>query len=429
MRQWLAIRNSVAVGAMFTTCMPATADTRHEKAAGVLINSDNFKVASQSIRTDYNQIVKDMITLTETPAPPFGEGDRAELYKRMLEEAGLTEVQTDPIGNVFGYRRGTGNGPLVVIAAHLDTVFPKGTDTTVKRDGNKLSAPGIGDDTANLAVLLGMLRAMNRAGYQTRGDIIFMGDVGEEGLGDARGIRYLFEKSPLKQRITYFISFDGGSPNSIVDAAIGVKRYQVTFHGPGGHSYGAFGTVNPAFAMADAITQISKLPAPKSPKTTYSVGIVEGGTSVNAIPSATSMLIDIRSETQTALDMEVEAFLAILPKAVANENAARDTSRGAITVETKVVGSRPAGATPSSSDIWQYATAVRKIAGYAPTYSAASGDSNIPMSLGVQALTLGGGFNSEHAHSPDEFLILNKEEDVKNMSYAMATVLLLANQQ
>lgn len=417
---------ATALPVLIAGSSPVMAGAVHDKAAKALLAGPKFKVASAAIAANYDTIVKDLITLTETPAPPYGEEVRGKLYAQMLTQAGLTDVQTDEIGNVFGYRKGTGDGPLVVIAAHLDTVFPKGTDTTVKRDGNKLSAPGIGDDTANLAALLGIIRAMNAAHYQTKSDIIFIGDVGEEGLGDVRGIRYLFQRSPLKDKIKYFISFDGGEPSYIVDGGIGVKRYKVTFNGPGGHSYLSFGLVSPAFAMGEAIAQFGKLQVPKAPKTTYNVGVVEGGTSVNTIPSSVAMTIDMRSEDQAALDAEEKALLDILPKAVAIENRQRDTSKGVISYDAKIVGLRPVGRTAPLSDIWQFTTAAKKAVGITPFYTSGSTDSNIPMSLGVQALTLGGGFKAERPHSPDEFVVLDRPNDIANIGLSMATILLLA---
>src|ERR1043165_8911396 len=192
----------------------------------------------------------------------------------MLRESGMTNVEIDPEGNVLALRKGSGSGPIVAVAAHLDTVFPEGTDVHVKRQGNRLMAPGIGDNTRSLAVLLGIIRALDSAKVQTVGDILFVGDVGEEGPGDLRGMRYLFQKGPYRDRIRMFVSLDGaGSGNDIVTGALGSRRYHVVFRGPGGHSYGAFGIVNPAIALANAIVKVSKIPVPSVPRTTYNVGV------------------------------------------------------------------------------------------------------------------------------------------------------------
>src|SRR5262245_26773040 len=258
--------------------------------------------AMAALDRDHDRMVREIITLTEIPAPPFNEAARGQAFLAMLKDAGLTNVERDPEGNVMGLRKGTGGGPLVAIAAHLDTVFPEGTDVKVKRDNTRLAAPGVGDDTRSLAVLLAIVRAMNAARIETTSDILFVGDVGEEGKGDLRGMKYLFTKGPYRDRIKTFISIDGsGSGEDITHGAVGSKRYRVTFKGPGGHSYGAFGLVNPAYAMASAIQKFSKLTVPSSPKTTFNVGVVGGGTSVNSIPFESWMEIDMRSEAPAEL--------------------------------------------------------------------------------------------------------------------------------
>ena len=413
--------------ALVLAALPAAAQAQsYDAPAKALLAGAKFKAAKASLNTDYDRIVSDIVTLTEVEAPPFKEKTRGELYATMLKAAGLADVQTDAEGNVFGYRRGTGGGPLIVVTAHLDTVFPAGTNVKVKREGNKLAAPGIGDDTSSLPVLLGFVRAMDAAKYQTKADIIFMGNVGEEGPGDLRGVRYLFTKSALKDKIAYFISFEPGLAGRITDAGVGSRRYKVTFTGPGGHSYGAFGLVSPAYALGQAMVDFGKIQAPKTPKTTFNVGLIEGGTSVNSIPFAMAMTIDMRSEGKAELAAEEKSFLAILPKAVDAENAARSTARGKVGYEAKLIGDRPVGSTPRTTDIIQIATAVAKAAGKTPTYGAGSTDSNIPMSLGKPAMTLGSGFSTENAHALDESLTLNKPADVDNMAVGLATVLLLA---
>src|SRR4026209_2089039 len=223
----------------------------------------------------------------------------------------------------MGLRKGTGGGPMLALLAHLDTAFPEGTDVKVKRSGTRLSAPGIGDDTRALALLLTVVRAMNAAKFETASDILFVGNVGEEGEGDLRGVKYLLQKGKYKGRIQRFISIDGGDQGSITNGALGSKRYRVTFKGPGGHSYGAFGIVNPAFAMGEAIAKFSRITVPAAPKTTFNVGVVRGGTSVNSIPTEVSMDVDMRSESPDALNNVVTEFQAIVQEAVAEENAAR----------------------------------------------------------------------------------------------------------
>ena len=390
-----------------------------------LVSGKRFGIARETLARDYDRIVEDVITLTEIPAPPFKEEKRARAYMEMLKAHGLTDVEMDAEGNVMGLRKGTGNGPLLVVTAHLDTVFPEATNVKVRREGDRLFAPGVGDATCSLPVLLAYIRAMDAAKISTKSDILFMGNVGEEGPGDLRGMRYLFTKGKYKDRIKQFISFEPGR-NRVTNAGVGSKRYKVTFKGPGGHSMGDFGLVNPAYAMANAITEFGKMQVPAKPRTVYNVGIVEGGTSVNSIPFEVAMTIDMRSEGAAELKAEEDYFLALLPKAVAAENAARSTAKGAITFDNKLVGDRPVGATPIEADIVQTAAAAMVAAGVTPRFGAGSTDSNIPMSLGVPAVTLGSGFATQRSHSLEESLLLDKDETVKHMAIGLATVVALA---
>jgi acetylornithine deacetylase/succinyl-diaminopimelate desuccinylase-like protein len=403
----------------------AAAQSR-DSAAKALLSSAKFGTAKASLAADHERIIADIIKLTEIEAPPFKETARGAAYLEMLRAEGLTDLTTDAVGNVYGMRRGTGGGPLIIVTAHLDTVFPAGTNVKVRREGNMLYAPGIGDDTCSLPVLLAFVRAMKAANYSTKADIIFMGNVGEEGPGDLRGARYLFTKSPLKDRIKYFISFEPGRAGDITTAGVGSKRYKVTFTGPGGHSMGDFGIVNPAYAMANAMVEFGKMKVPTEPKTVYNVGLLEGGTSVNSIPFSTAMTIDMRSPGKAELAAEEQAFLAILPRAVAAENAARSTAKGKIAFDAKLVGDRPVGSTAQTVDIVQIATAVTKASGFTPTYGPGSTDSNIPMSFGVPAITLGSGFDTQRAHSLEESMIIDKDKDVASMAVGLATVLMLA---
>lgn len=415
-----------ATAALALAAPVAQAATAEDKAAATLLNGAKFAKAKESLKGDYDTIIQDIITLTEIEAPPFKEDARGAAYMAMLKAEGLTDVERDEVGNVMGLRKGTGGGPLIVVTAHLDTVFPGGTNVKVRREGNGLYAPGIGDDTSSLPVLLAFIRAMNRAGYTTKADILFMGNVGEEGPGDLRGSRYLFEKGKYKDAIKYFISFEPGGAGRITNAGTGSRRYKVTFNGPGGHSMGDFGIVSPAFAMANAMVEFGKIKAPAEPKTVYNVGILEGGTSVNSIPFSTAMTIDMRSNGKPELDAEEKQFLALLQPAVDAENAARSTAKGKISYDAKLIGDRPVGTTPLDARIIKVATAVAKGSGVTPKYGAGSTDSNIPMSMGVEAVTLGSGFETFRAHSLEEGMKMNPPEDLKNMAVGLATVLTLA---
>jgi acetylornithine deacetylase/succinyl-diaminopimelate desuccinylase-like protein len=386
-----------------------------------------FKAAMAAIDRDHDRLVNEIIRLTEVPAPPFKEAARAKVFAAMLRESGLTDTTIDAEGNVIGVWKGTGGGPLLAIAAHLDTVFPEGTDVTVKRDGTRLMAPGIGDDTRGLAVILAMVRAMREARLETASDILFIGDVGEEGQGDLRGMKYLFLKGPYRDRIRMFVSIDGaGGGNDITHGAVGSKRYRVTFKGPGGHSYGAFGLVNPAFAMGKAMDKFSQVKVPASPRTTYSVGVVGGGTSVNSIPFESWMEIDMRSVSPTELAALDKTFRTLMQQAADEENAARSTAQGRITVDLTLIGDRPSGETAHDSTIVQTASAVVSTVGMKPSFSFSSTDSNIPISLGIPAITIDSGGRGGRAHALDEWIDVEKVSSLRGIQAALLLTLSLA---
>ncbi len=385
-----------------------------------------YAKATAFLQTDYDLFVRELIELTEIPAPPFKEKVRAEAYLAKLRGLGLTDVEMDAEGNVMGVRKGRGNGPLLAVLAHLDTVFPEGTDVRVKREGTRLTAPGVGDDTRALALLLEVIRTMDAAKFETDGDVLFVGNVGEEGEGDLRGVKYLLTKGKYAGRVKQFVSFDGGEQGRIANGGTGSKRYRVTFKGPGGHSYGAFGLVNPAFAMGNAIAKFAQMKVPAKPKTTYNVGAVSGGTSVNSIPYEVSMLVDLRSEAKDELSQLVDTFQGLVFAAVEEENKARSTAQGKITAEVKLIGDRPAGETSRESAIIKDVTAVVKAFGLTPSYQIGSTDANFPMSLGLPAVTMGRGGKGDRAHALDEWVDVQKDEAVQAAQVALVTVLTLA---
>jgi tripeptide aminopeptidase len=392
-----------------------------------ILNDAKFKTAMAAIDKDHDRLVEEIVKLTEIPAPPFKEDARGAAYLEMLRAAGLSNVERDAEGNVMGLRKGTGGGPLIAIAAHIDTVFPEGTDVKVKRDGTRLAAPGIGDDTRSLAVLLAMIRAMNAAGIETKSDILFVGDVGEEGLGDLRGMKHLFLKGPYKDLIKTFISMDGaGGGDDITHGAVGSKRYRATFKGPGGHSYGAFGIVSPAFAMGTAIQKFGHIQVPAAPKTTFNVGVMGGGTSVNSIPFESWMEVDMRSESRGELEKINEVFIGILNEAVAEENKARSTRLGPVTLDLKLVGDRPSGETPRDALLVRTAAAAIQAVGMKPTYSASSTDSNVPISLGIPAITVDSGGRGGRAHALDEWIDVEKTSSLRGIQCALLLLLAMA---
>lgn len=407
----------------------ATATQGSAADVAKVIASSGYKAAVATLDKEHDRIVQDIVTLTEIPAPPFKEKARATAYAEMLKAAGLTDVEIDEEGNAMGLRRGTGpaNGPLVVIAAHLDTVFPEGTDVKVKREGTKLMAPGIADDTRSLAVLLGYVRAMNAAGIKTKNDILFVGNVGEEGPGDLRGVRYLFTKGKYKDRIKTFFSMDGTDGSRIVNGGVGSKRYRVTFNGPGGHSYGAFGLVNPMTAMSQSVTDLYKVEVPKTPKTTYSASVTGGGTSVNSIPDKVFMEFDMRSVSADELAKLEARFKAIVAAAVEGENKARSTREGPIVADLKMIGDRPAGTTPETTELVKIAKAAVSANGLKPELQSSSTDANMPMSLGIPGITIGSGGSGGRAHSLDEWIDVEKGASLKGMLPGLTMLLAAAD--
>jgi tripeptide aminopeptidase len=358
-----------------------------------------IKAALDQLRTTNALTLDQQVSICEIAAPPFKEQQRAEEMKRRFIAAGLRNVRIDSIGNVLAERPGTGRGPTVVFSAHLDTVFPEGTDVKVKREGTTYRAPGIGDDCRGLTVLLSVARAMHDNKIATDGTILFVANVGEEGPGNLRGIRYLFAKPPMK--IDYFVAVDG-TGLGITSRAVGSNRYKVSFKGPGGHSYGAFGMPSPIHALGRAIAKIAEIQVPQSPKTTFNVGIVEGGTSVNTISPLGAMEMDLRSESPVELEKVDARFHKAVYEALMEENARWPSSPVKITVDIASMGVRPAAAPPDTSAIVRAAQAAAKSLGFQAALGASSTDANIPMSLGVPAITIDGGGDGNGAHSMSE---------------------------
>jgi tripeptide aminopeptidase len=417
------IRSVVSVSALIAVLVaPAMAQDAPVKA---LLDSQAFKTATAFIEKDEPRFVKELIELTEIPAPPFKEERRAKAYLEMLRQTGLSDVEMDAEGNVMGVRRGTGGGDMVAVVAHIDTVFPEGTDVKVKREGTRLMAPGVGDNTRGIALMLAVIRAMDAGRFQTTSDILFVGNVGEEGEGDLRGVKFLLQKGKYKDRIKQFIAIDGGDQGSITRGGVGSRRYRVTFKGPGGHSYGAFGLVNPAFAMGNAIAKFAQIKVPQKPKTTFNVGSVTGGTSVNSIPFEVSMDIDMRSEACAELKTLEEQFLAVIKAAVEEENKARSTREGPITLDPKLIGDRPCGETPMTAPLVQTTTAVIKAFGLTPSYGVSSTDSNMAMNLGIPAVTIGRGPGGR-AHALDEWTTVEPKGNVRSIQLATAIILSVA---
>jgi tripeptide aminopeptidase len=356
-----------------------------------------------TIQADNAWTLAQQRSICEIPAPPFKEAARGAEFRRRLEAMGL-RVRVDAVGNVIAERPGTGRGPTIVLAGHLDTVFPEGTDVKVKDEGARMKAPGIGDNCRGVAVVLAVARAYQRANPRHDARILFVGNVGEEGPGNLRGVRHLFEKE-LKGQIDYFVAVDGAGLN-FVSRAVGSNRYKVTYKGPGGHSYGAFGIPNPIHALGRAIAKVSDVQVPQTPKTTFNVGVIEGGTSVNSIAFEASLEVDMRSESADALRTLDQTVRRALQEAMDEENARWPGSRAErarVTMVIDTIGIRPTGAQSDTARIVQVALQAARVLGFAPVHGASSTDANIPISLGVPGISIDGGGRDEGAHSLGEW--------------------------
>jgi acetylornithine deacetylase/succinyl-diaminopimelate desuccinylase-like protein len=386
-----------------------------------LMNEAPVKAAFEAARRNEPATIEQQIRVCEIPAPPFHEEARGRELKRLFEGLGLHDVRIDKAGNVIGVRPGKAAHPNLVLAAHLDTVFPEGTDVKVKREGTVLKAPGIGDDCRGLAVLLSTIRALNEAHVETPGTVTFVADTGEEGLGDLRGMKELFGAT-LRGQIDKFVSIDSLGLG-VSNVGVGSNRYRVTFKGPGGHSYTSFGTANPIHAMGRAMAKIDAFEVPSEPKTTFNVGRVGGGTSVNAVPFECWMEVDMRSVDPASLKALDDKFHAALKQAVEEENE-RWKKPGQISASAELVGVRPAGKTPEDSAIVKTALAVSAAMGLRETLHEGSNDSNVPMSMGIPAITISGGGAGSGSHSLNE--TFDTKDSVKGVERAILLVVALA---
>ena len=357
------------------------------------------KAALDAVKVNESQSIEEQIRFCQIPAPSFKEETRGKELERVFQQIGLQNIRVDKAGNVLGEYRGTAPHPHAVIAAHLDTVFPEGTDVRVKREGSVLRGPGIGDDCRGLAVLVSVARELKKANVRPKGTITFVANVGEEGLGDLRGVKQLFRET-LKDQIDSFVSIDGTGVH-VTNVAVGSHRYRVTFKGPGGHSFGAFGLANPIGAMGRAIAKIEEMQVPKQPKTTFNVGRVGGGTSVNSIPFEGWMEVDMRSSDPASLAAVDASFQKAVDAAVAEENQRWGAAK-TVTVVKELVGDRPAGSTPENSAIVRSGLAAATVLGFSANLGEGSTDSNTPMSMKIPAITIGGGGRGRDAHALTE---------------------------
>ena len=373
------------------------------KSVAQLMSTPHVARALRFFETSADAITEEHIRICSIPASPFGEQERAEYLSGKFSELGLSEVEIDEEGNSLGLLQGSSRSPLMVVSAHLDTVFSKDTNFTVVRREGKLFAPGIADDGCGLAALIALAQAMRAERIPIEGSILFVGTVGEEGEGNLRGVRHLFTKGRWAKHIDSFLSFDGPGLDRVTNRALGSRRYRVEVSGPGGHSWGDFGLPNPVHAAGRAIARLASYPAPKEPRTTFNVGRVEGGRSVNAIPSEAWMEVDLRSGAEAELQRLDAFFRRAMRDAVDEENAKRRAGDPLLKLKVDLIGERPTGATPADSPLVELALEATKLLGVEPRLDQSSTDSNLPISLGIPAITLGAGGSSAYSHSLDEW--------------------------
>lgn len=345
-------------------------------------------------------VTEQQIRLTEIPAPEFGEARRSEALKALFVLSGF-DVRTDQAGNVIAERPGSDAKSVVLFVAHLDTVFPAGTDVRVKRERGRLTAPGISDNGAGLSAVAGLAHALAESRVRTERTIVLSGDVGEEGEGNLRGIRALVEE--YGSRLSAVIAVDGPSAEYITNQAIASRRLEAVVTGPGGHSWSDFGTANPITALARGMVRFAATPIPDDPRTTYNFGVVEGGTSVNTIPSRASVKIDLRSEEESELARLEASLRQAMQSGVNEELAATHSSNSMLQLSFRSLGMRPAGKLPDDSPLVTTIRDVDSFLGNRSRLERSSTDANVPLSLGIPALALGGGGKGGGSHTPEEW--------------------------
>lgn len=355
--------------------------------------------------------------LTRIPAPPFGEQARAEWLRARFDRLGLKDVRIDEAGNALGVRPGTDkHDRYLAISAHLDTVFPAGTPLAVRREGTKLLGPGISDNGAGVTALLALAAALQETRARHAMNIVFIGNVGEEGEGDLRGMRHVFD-GPWREKIAYTLVLDGAATDTVIAQALGSRRFEVTVRGPGGHSWSDHGTPNPVVALARAVARFSAAPAPNEPKTSTNVGVIRGGTSVNSIPEAASMRVDIRSAAGEEVDRLEQALREAVQQAVA------ETGADKLKAEIKAIGSRPAAELNAKARLLQMVQAVDTQLGNNSRLHRASTDANIPIALGLEALALGAGGAGGGAHTMHEWYdATHREFGLKRIALTVMTL-------
>jgi len=373
-----------------------------------LCSSPEVRSAFTWFRAQEPQFARWQLELARIAAPPFGEAARSAWLATKFKELGLDPIYTDEVGNVFGTQAGYGHG-FVSLSAHLDTVFPAGTPLNIRQEGSRLYGPGVSDNGAGVTAMLAIASAFQAVGIRHALPLLFVGNVGEEGEGDLRGMRHIFSSPRWKDSIHYSLVLDGAGSDTIVAEALGSRRFEVIVRGPGGHSWSDFGAPNPIVVLARAIQSFAQIPVPASPKTTFNVGVIRGGTSVNSIPESASMRVDIRSTSMAEMERLERTLRQSLEKAIEEESQATQARSSSprrsfgLSHELVAIGNRPAGELSAKAYIMQVIRAVDAQLGNAAQVQRASTDANIPLSLGLEAIAIGGGGTGGGAHTLQEW--------------------------
>jgi tripeptide aminopeptidase len=341
--------------------------------------------------------------LTEIPAPPFGESARSEWLRQKFTALGLENVQVDELGNVLGLLFPAPRSPLIAISAHLDTVFPQGTALKTREEANRLYGPGISDNAAGVIAILAMASAIKRAQLQPERNVVFIGNVGEEGEGNLRGMRHLFSAPPWRDTIRCLLVIDGAGTDTYVNQALGSRRFEVTFHSPGGHSWSDFGVPNPIVLLSRALARFSEVHIPESPRTTFNIGVISGGTSVNSIPESATARVDLRSASMEELQKLEDRLRECVAEAWNEVPLSYRAGEPKVTLAIESIGDRPAAELPAESRVLQIVRAVDKHLRIESFPRLASTDANVPLSIGIEATTIGAGGDGGGAHTLREW--------------------------
>jgi acetylornithine deacetylase/succinyl-diaminopimelate desuccinylase-like protein len=357
--------------------------------------------------------------LTEIPSPPFGEAARSEWLRQRFTKLGLENVQVDELGNVIGLLSREPAAPLIGVSAHLDTVFPHGTALKTREEGSRLFGPGISDNAAGVTALLAMATVLKRAGLKLPTNIAFIGNVGEEGEGNLRGMRHLFSTPQWRNAIQSLLVIDGAGTDTYVNQALGSRRFEITFRGPGGHSWSDFGIPNPIILLSRALAHFSEVLIPESPRTTFNVGVVSGGTSVNSIPESATARVDLRSASKEELQKLEDRLRECVAEAWREVPLSHRAGDPKVTLALESIGDRPAAELPADARILRIVRAVDKHLRIESFPRLASTDANVPLSLGIEATAIGAGGDGGGAHTLREWF------DCANRDLGLKRILLV----